>query len=197
MKTVNPADVLGILFLGYGLLDGYRKGLVKKGTALLVSLATLLAVYAASPYVEAFLRQILPDFLSLEQAGTDSELYRMLVLSGFREQAEEYVQILAARVIALVLTYAVVRLILRTAVLSLEILTKVPGLSLLNRLAGAAFGLTQQLVTLWILFLIVAIFSASAWGSVLYETIQSSAWMSGLYENNLLLLFGILFILKI
>ena len=31
----NIADLAGFLFLGFGLLDGYRKGLVKKGASLL------------------------------------------------------------------------------------------------------------------------------------------------------------------
>ena len=30
MDIVNIADLAGFLFLGFGLLDGYRKGLVKK-----------------------------------------------------------------------------------------------------------------------------------------------------------------------
>ena len=34
MDIVNIADLAGFLFLGFGLLDGYRKGLVKKGASL-------------------------------------------------------------------------------------------------------------------------------------------------------------------
>ena len=31
MEGINAADILGIVFLGYGIIDGYRKGFVKKG----------------------------------------------------------------------------------------------------------------------------------------------------------------------
>lgn len=31
MENMNVADVLGTLFLIYGVIDGYRKGFVKKG----------------------------------------------------------------------------------------------------------------------------------------------------------------------
>lgn len=198
METLNAADLLGLLFLGFGLLDGYRKGLVKKGASLAITLVTLFVVYAASPYVEVFFRGILPETLLPEQlAGTDNEIYRMLLLGGFGDMAEEYMHILVARVLAVVVTYIVVKLILRTIVLSAEILTKVPGLSLLNRLMGAAFGVFQQLLTLWLFFLVVAIFSTTSWGGALYHLIQESMFMSNLYENNLLLLMGILLILKV
>ena len=30
MEGINAADILGIVFLGYGIIDGYRKGFVKK-----------------------------------------------------------------------------------------------------------------------------------------------------------------------
>lgn len=198
MGTLNIADILGMVFVGFGILDGYRKGLVKKGTSLVITLVTLLAVYAASPYVETFFRGILPESLLADQfLNTDNELYRMLLLGGFGEKAENYMHILAARVLAVVVTYIIVRLFLRTVVLSLEILVKVPGLSFLNRLMGAGFGLFQQLLTIWIFFLIVAVFSSTSWGGALYHLIQNSVWMSFLYEKNLLLLLGILLILKI
>lgn len=198
MEAWNIADILGLLFLGFGVLDGYRKGLVKKGMSLVITLVTLTVVYVVSPYLEIFFRGILPESFFPEQfLGTESELYRMLLLGGFGEMAENYMHILAARVLSLVVPYIVVKIFLRTVVFSLEILTKVPGLGLMNRLAGAGFGFVQQLLTLWILFLLVAIFSGTSWGTDLYHLIQNSGCMSYLYENNLLLLFGILLILKV
>lgn len=197
MDIVNIADLAGFLFLGFGLLDGYRKGLVKKGASLLFAVGSLFLVYLISPYVENFLRQILPSFLNLDNISVDNDLYRLVMLSGFQDQAEEYVRILAARVISLVATYVVVRLILRTAMSSLRVLTRVPGLSFLNRLAGAAFGLLQQMLVLWILFLIVAIFSYTSWGGAAYKIINQSVWLSELYNNNLLLLVGMLLMFHI
>lgn len=197
MDIVNIADLAGFLFLGFGLLDGYRKGLVKKGASLLFTVGSLFLVYLISPYVENFLRQILPSFLNLDNISVDNDLYRLVMLSGFQDQAEEYVRILAARVISLVATYVVVRLILRAAMSSLRVLTKVPGLSFLNRLAGAAFGLLQQMLVLWILFLIVAIFSYTSWGGAAYKIINQSVWLSELYNNNLLLLVGMLLMFHI
>ena len=194
----NLADAFGILFLGYGILDGYRKGFVKKGISLGASLLTLAAVYLVSPYVAQFIKGILPNAFSLESlAGSESDIYRMLYLSGFGEAAEEYVYSFGSRVLALVITYIVVRLLLKMVALSLELMVKVPGLSILNRLMGSAFGFLQQLLVLWMFFLVLAIFSHTGFGERLYELIRQSMWMGYLYEHNVLLLLGIIFILGI
>lgn len=198
MSTWNIADILGILFLGYGLIDGYRKGFVKKGTSLVITLVTLFVVYLAAPYVEEFFAGVLPDALHIEHfVGTDSELYQILVLSGLEEKAEHGVQAFAARILAWVVSYLVVRMILRTLVLSLEILVKVPGLSLLNRLLGSALGLVLQVLVLWVFFLIILIFSSTSWGSALRQGIQDSCWLYLLYDHNLLLLLGIMLLLVV
>lgn len=194
----NLADILGILFLGYGVFDGYRRGFVKKGISLAAAVVTLGAVYFLSPYVALLIQGILPEALSLEKlAGADNEIYRMLFLSGFGELAEEYVYGFASRVLAWILTYAAARLLLRTLLVSLELMVKVPGLSLLNRLTGAALGLLQQLLTMWLFFLILAVFSHTGWGETLCQAVQSSMWIGYLYDNNLILLLGILLILGV
>lgn len=191
------ADLAGILFLGFGILDGYRKGLVKKGMSLAITLATLFMVYIASPYVLSFIEGILPRALSIENlAGTDSEVYKILILSGFGEEADAYVRMFVARLLAMAVTYIVVKVILRTVLLSLELLVKVPGLSLVNRLLGAGVGLAQQMLTLWVLFLVLLIFEGTGWGEAATQWIRQSVLLEYLYENNLLLLAGVLLILS-
>lgn len=198
MGMWNLADILGTVFLGYGILDGYRKGIVKKGIALAASAGTLLLVYMASPYVAEFIAGILPGTLSLEQiTGTDSAIWQILVLSGFEELAESHVYTFVSRVLAVAVTFLVVRILLATLSMSLNILVKVPGLSLLNRLLGAALGLVQQLLLIWLFFLVVSVFAHTEWGGTLALAIQNSAWIGYLYENNLLLLAGILLILGV
>ena len=196
MEGINAADILGIVFLGYGLIDGYRKGFVKKGILFGISLLTLALVYIASPYAAEFFRGILPSAFSLENVlGTESDIYRLLVLSGFGDEAENYMYVMASRVLSVVVTYLVVKLLLKTLVFSLELVTKVPGISFLNRVAGAAFGLLQQLLVLWLLMLVVAIFTMTPWGSQVYEFVHGSRVLDLLYENNPVLLIGIVLIL--
>lgn len=196
MEGINVADVLGIVFLGYGLIDGYRKGFVKKGILFGISILTLVLVYIASPYVAEFFRGVLPSAFSLENIlGTESDIYRLLVLSGFGDEAENYMYVMASRVLSVVVTYLVVKLLLKTLAFSLEFVTKVPGISFLNRVAGAALGLLQQLLVLWLLMLVVAIFSMTPWGSQVYEFVHGSRVLDLLYENNPILLIGIVLVL--
>ena len=197
MENMNVADVLGTLFLIYGVIDGYRKGFVKKGILFASSILTLVIVYMASPYVAGFFREILPSAFSLENVlGTDSGIYTMLVLSGLGNEAENYMYVMASRILAVAVTYIIVRILLRTLLFSLEILTKVPGLSFINRMAGAAFGLLQQLLIAWLLLLVVAVLSMTPWGASLYEWIRSSMVLSFLYDHNLLLLIGVVLFLN-
>ena len=197
MENMNVADVLGTLFLIYGVIDGYRKGFVKKGILFASSILTLVIVYMASPYVAGFFREILPSAFSLENVlGTDSGIYTMLVLSGLGNEAENYMYVMASRILAVAVTYIIVRILLRTLLFSLEILTKVPGLSFINRMAGAAFGLLQQLLIAWLLLLVVAVLGMTPWGASLYEWIRSSVVLSFLYDRNLLLLIGVVLVLN-
>ncbi len=197
MENINIADVLGTLFLAYGVIDGYRKGFVKKGILFASSILTLVIVYMASPYVAGFFREILPSAFSLENVlGTDSGIYTMLVLSGLGNEAENYMYVMASRILSVAVTYIIVRILFRTLLFSLEILTKVPGLSFLNRMAGAAFGLFQQLLIAWLLLLVVAVLSMTPWGAALYEWIRSSMVLSFLYDHNLLLLIGVVLVLN-
>ncbi len=196
--ALNLADILGAVFLGLGIWDGYKKGLIKKGMSLAITLAALVIVYIASPSVEIFFRGVLPETMGLDHLLEDGgDLYQTLFLSGLKEQAAEYVTLFAARILSVVVTYVVARFLLRLIFIPLEALVKVPGLSLLNRLAGACFGLFQQILTLWVFFLLLMVFSGTSWGGILSGLVRSSVWMSSLYENNLLLLFGILFFLKV
>lgn len=197
MENINIADALGTLFLAYGVIDGYRKGFVKKGILFASSILTLVIVYMASPYVAGFFREILPSAFSLENVlGTDSGIYTMLVLSGLGNEAENYMYVMASRILSVAVTYIIVRILFRTLLFSLEILTKVPGLSFLNRMAGAAFGLFQQLLIAWLLLLVVAVLSMTPWGAALYEWIRSSMVLSFLYDHNLLLLIGVVLVLN-
>ena len=175
-------------------MDG--KGFVKKGILFGISILTLVLVYMASPYVAEFFRGILPAAFSLENVlGTDSDIYRLLVLSGFGDEAEKYMYVMASRVLSVVVTYLTVKLLLKTLIFSLEFVSRVPGISFLNRIAGAAFGLLQQLLVLWLLMLVVAVFSMTPWGSQIYEFVHGSMVLNLIYENNPILLIGIVLVL--
>ena len=118
----------------------YKKGLIKKGMSLAITLAALVIVYIASPSVEIFFRGVLPETMGLDHLLEDGgDLYQTLFLSGLKEQAAEYVTLFAARILSVVVTYVVARFLLRLIFIPLEALVKVPGLSLLKPVGRRLF----------------------------------------------------------
>ncbi len=194
---MNLGDILCIIFIGFGVVDGYRKGFVKKGLSLLASVAAILIVYISSPYVAKFIEGILPDLLPLEKlAGPDSEFYMILLLSGLEEEAEHYAQVFVARILAVVVTYIVVRLALRVVVMFLQMLVKVPALSFTNRALGAGIGAFLQVLFVWLFLLILPVFSLTPVWNSLSETVHQSLLLSYLYDHNLLLLLGMIWLMN-
>ena len=148
---------------------------------------------AQKRHIFAYYQEHLGDLENV--LGTDSDIYRLLVLSGFGDEAEKYMYVMASRVLSVVVTYLTVKLLLKTLIFSLEFVSRVPGISFLNRIAGAAFGLLQQMLVLWLLMLVVAVFSMTPWGSQIYEFVHGSMVLNLIYENNPILLIGIVLVL--
>ena len=65
-------------------------------------------------------------------------------------------------------------------------MARLPILSGVNKLAGAALGGAEGLIFLWLAFLLITAFSTTEWGMNLNRMIESSSWLSFLYDNNLL-----------
>ena len=61
----------------------------------------------------------------------------------------------------------------------LDIVARLPILSGGNKLA-------EGLIFLWLAFLLITAFSTTEWGMNLNRMIESSSWLSFLYDNNLL-----------
>lgn len=196
MEGINAADILGIVFLGYGIIDGYRKGFVKKGILFGISILTLVLVYMASPYVAEFFRGILPAAFSLENVlGTDSDIYRLLVLSGFGDEAEKYMYVMASRVLSVVVTYLTGKTPPEDSDLFFGICEQGSRNQFSEPYCRSSFGLLQQLLVLWLLMLVVAVFSMTPWGSQIYEFVHGSMVLNLIYENNPILLIGIVLVL--
>lgn len=67
----------------------------------------------------------------------------------------------------------------------LDIMAKLPILSGMNQLAGAVLGGIQGILFVWLLFALITAFSRSDWAEGLIAQIESSRWLSFLYDYNL------------
>jgi uncharacterized membrane protein required for colicin V production len=94
---------------------------------------------------------------------------------------------MAINALAFVLTFVVVFVALWIVSICLNIVSKLPILNQLNKLTGFLVGGLQGLIIVWILFIIITLFSGTALGGKAYEQIESSMILSYLYDKNFLL----------
>ena len=100
--------------------------------------------------------------------------------------------------LAFVITYLVILIGLRIISTVLDIVSKLPILNQINKLAGLVTGLLQGLIVVWLLFVLLTIFSSTDLGKTCFEMIDESIFLKELYNNNLILKFvtnlsGVLF----
>lgn len=71
----------------------------------------------------------------------------------------------------------------------LNIISKLPVLHQINKFTGLLAGLARGLIAIWLLCIILVLFSSTTWGKACFEMINESVFLSILYNNNLLIQF--------
>ncbi len=78
-------------------------------------------------------------------------------------------------------------LLLKYVCAALDLISKLPVINELNKAAGVFAGLLRGIFMVWILFIVVTVFQATAWGGAAIEQIERSRLLERLYDGNLLL----------
>lgn len=126
---------------------------------------------------------------SLKEAlieNNNSEVYDLLGVNAFADYVGSYLADMILNTVGFVILFAVVYLIIRLVVRWLDLIARLPLLSGVNKIAGALLGGIQGLLFLWILCLVVTACSGTTWGMSVIRQIETSKWLSFLYEHNLL-----------
>lgn len=118
--------------------------------------------------------------------NNNNEVYQMLGVHAFIDYVTSYLANIILNIIGFVAMFIIVYIIIQLAMRWLDLVAKLPVLSGMNQLAGAVLGGLQGLVFLWILCLIVTACSGTEWGMAVIKQIESSTWLSFLYDFNLL-----------
>lgn len=118
--------------------------------------------------------------------NNNNEVYKLLGVDRFIEYVGSYLADIlinaASSVILFILTFIVIHLLVRW----LDLIARLPIISGLNQIAGAVLGLAHGLLLLWVFFILLDLCSATPLGGQLMNQIQSSKWLSLLYNYNLL-----------
>lgn len=123
----------------------------------------------------------------LEKAG--DALGETAEKSGLYRQAGTYIADWILNGIVFWATFVLLSIILRLVIGLLDIVAKLPVINGANRLLGAALGLLQGLMIVWLLMFLVTIACTSEIGQTMLKSIEKNAFLTFLYQHNLILWF--------
>ncbi len=113
--------------------------------------------------------------------------YRDLGVKSFKEYIIVKLTDISVGAIAFILLAIVTFLLLRLIFHVLKIIGKIPILRGINRFLGGVLGLAEGLLIIWLICVVIMIFSASDFGIKCMEIIRQSKVLSLIYDHNLLI----------
>lgn len=205
--------VLGIIILNA--LIGRKVGLIKIIFSIFSFIIALILTVWISPTVNGMLNnnetfyekasQKVEDMLFKEQVETKDEddvieglplpksIKESLQKNKDKQEANiksyitSHVTGIVINALAFVLTFVVVFIGLWVISIALSIISKLPILNQLNKMAGLLVGGLQGVIVVWILFVLITVFSGTVLGKSAFQQIESSVILSFIYDKNLLL----------
>lgn len=128
-------------------------------------------------------------FRQLLLENNNDEIYKSLGVTTFTEYVGSYLAKIVANIISFLLTFIVVTVIIRAITYTLGIIGKLPVIGGLNRVAGGLVGIGTGLVVVWVLFIIITLMYESKIGTLCFQHIAENEFLTGLYNNNILMNF--------
>lgn len=89
--------------------------------------------------------------------------------------------------LSFVLTFALVFVGLWLLSIALNIISKLPILNQINKLAGLLVGGLQGVIVVWLLFILLTVFSSSELGKSAFQQIDDSMILAFIYDKNFIL----------
>lgn len=118
--------------------------------------------------------------------NNNNEVYSIMGVDTFSRYVTGYLVNHIVNLAVYLFMFIIIFGVLEIVVRCLDLVASLPIISGMNKLAGAGLGAAEGLVFLWLLFLLITVFSTTKWGMTLNQMIESSSWLSFLYDNNLL-----------
>lgn len=129
-----------------------------------------------------------PDFLKyLLLNYNNSEGYKKLDVTDFNGYLVNFFANIILNILAFVMTLLVVHLVLWTGIAALDLFSRLPLLNMVNHIGGLAVGILQGLFAVWMIFLVISLFSATEPGMALMNMVNESVIIQPMYESNLFL----------
>lgn len=118
--------------------------------------------------------------------NNNSQMYEILGVNAFIEYIGNYLANMILNWVGYVIMFFAVYIFLRIVMKWLDIMAKLPVLSGMNQIAGAILGGVQGLFFLWLMSLLLTACASASWATAILRQVEASAWLSFLYDYNLL-----------
>ncbi|MEF9955139.1 MAG: CvpA family protein [Clostridium sp.] len=118
--------------------------------------------------------------------NNNNETYRILGVKTFNEYVTGYLSNSIINIVGFLILFAIVFAALHIIVKWMDLVARLPIICGINKLAGAALGAAEGIFFLWLLCFLVTALSGTHIGRILIAQIESSTWLSFLYNHNML-----------
>lgn len=117
----------------------------------------------------------------------NTEVFKAMAVNSLQEYVTKYVTGMVIQAGAFIIIFLIINIALIITANLLNIISKLPILNGLNKTAGALVGLVQGLLVIWILCIVLTVFSSTEFAKDVFAQINESKVLGFLYNNNLLL----------
>lgn len=118
--------------------------------------------------------------------NNNEQSYESLKANNFSEYIANSLSDMILGAITFVALFIVIMLLIKILQKVLNIITKLPVIHTFNSIGGGIIGLVEALVIIWIVCIVITVFSTTAWGEVVCKAIAENEVLSFLYDNNLI-----------
>lgn len=121
--------------------------------------------------------------------NNNTGMYATLAAGNFSDYIASYITCMILNAISYIVLFLVALIVIRIVANLLDLVSKLPILNSINKIGGLCVGLLHGLIILWVLCIVLTVFSGTNVGQVLFEQINDSILLSVIYNNNLFMQF--------
>ena len=118
--------------------------------------------------------------------NNNTEVYKEMGVQFFRDYVAGYLADMILKIVVFLVLFVGGYILLHVLVTWLDLITRLPILFGFNQIAGAILGGVQALIVIWIVCLLLTALSGTGIGKAALAQIEASAWLSWIYNHNLL-----------
>lgn len=199
--------IVAIAILALSAWRGYRAGIVKMVLYIVTLILTIMLAGAllkpvslliknnTSLYqnIENSVSEVIGEYDIIDTDSLKSLPFPEYMVENITSGSAESLRNMAATVVADqifnaiiyicldIIVYIIIRIIMGT----FNVVTKLPVIKEINRLAGLAVGLLEGILLLWLFCLVLQACGSETWAQQIFVQINDSAFLSWIYNNNL------------